>query len=73
MHCRTTITGARSRAWGEKVTAASDIKAAFKRGIQATRDGNPYLIEVMVALTGGGAESTWHQGYKLAPERKRLV
>jgi len=58
---------------GEKVTAASDIKAAFKRGIQATRDGNPYLIEVMVALTGGGAESTWHQGYKLAPERKRLV
>ncbi len=58
---------------GEKVTAGSDIKAAFKRGIQATRDGNPYVIEVVVAPTGGGAESTWHQGYKLAPERTRRV
>jgi thiamine pyrophosphate-dependent acetolactate synthase large subunit-like protein len=58
---------------GEKVTAGSDIKAAFKRGIQATRDGNPYLIEVVVARTGGGADSTWHQGYKLAPERTRMV
>jgi len=58
---------------GEKVTAGTDIKAAFKRGIQATRDGNPYVIEVVVARMGGGADSTWHQGYKLAPERKRNV
>ncbi len=58
---------------GEKVTASSEIKAAFKRGIQATRDGNPYLIEVVVGRVGGGAESTWHQGFKLAPERTRMV
>ena len=58
---------------GEKVTSGSNIKAAFKRGIQATRDGNPYLIEVVVGRTGGGADSTWHQGYKLAPERTRMV
>jgi thiamine pyrophosphate-dependent acetolactate synthase large subunit-like protein len=58
---------------GEKVTSGTDIKAAFKRGIQATRDGNPYLIEVVVSRIGGGAESAWHQGYKLAPERTRMV
>jgi benzoylformate decarboxylase len=58
---------------GEKVTAGSDIKSALKRGIQATRDGNPYIVEVVISRFGGGAESTWHQGYKLAPERRRLV
>lgn len=58
---------------GEKVTAGSEIKAALKRGIQATRDGNPYLVDVVIARFGGGAESTWHQNYKLAPERARLV
>jgi len=58
---------------GEKITSGSDIKAAFKRGIQATRDGNPYVIEVIVGRTGGGSDSTWHQGYKLAPERTRMV
>jgi benzoylformate decarboxylase len=58
---------------GEKVTAGSDLKAALRRGIQATRDGNPYVIDVAIARFGGGAESTWHQGYKLAVERKRMV
>lgn len=58
---------------GEKVTAGSGLKAAFTRGIQATRDGNPYVIEVIAARMGGGADSTWHQGYKLAPERTRQV
>lgn len=33
----------------------------------------PYLIDVVIARFGGGAESMWHQGYKLAPERKRMV
>lgn len=58
---------------GEKVTSGSDLKAALRRGIQATRDGNPYLLDVAIARFGGGAESTWHQGYKLASERRRLV
>ncbi|MGE3509604.1 MAG: thiamine pyrophosphate-binding protein [Vicinamibacterales bacterium] len=58
---------------GEKVTAGSALKAALRRGIQATRDGNPYVIEVMIARFGGGADSTWHQGYRLAPERTRQV
>jgi benzoylformate decarboxylase len=48
---------------GERVTAAADIRAALARGIRATRDGNPYLIEVMVARVGPGADSTWYQKY----------
>lgn len=53
--------------------AGRDLRAAIRRGIQATRDGNPYLIDVVIARFGGGAESTWHQGYRLAPERTRMV
>lgn len=46
---------------GERVTSASDIAAALKRGTAETRSGNPYLIEFIVARLGGGAESTWYQ------------
>jgi thiamine pyrophosphate-dependent acetolactate synthase large subunit-like protein len=57
----------------ESQAAGSEIKAALKRGIQATRDGNPYLVDVVIARFGGGAESTWHQNYKLAAERTKQV
>lgn len=46
---------------GERVTSAGDIAAALRRGTAATRGGTPYLIEVVVARFGGGAESTWYQ------------
>jgi hypothetical protein len=46
---------------GERVTAAGDLAAALRRGTAATRAGAPYLIEVVVSRTGGGAESTWYQ------------
>ena len=42
----------------------------MKRGIQATKNGNPYLIDVAIARTGGGAESTWHEGFKLTSKMK---
>jgi benzoylformate decarboxylase len=58
---------------GEKVGAGQDLADAVKRGTQATRDGNPYLIEVATARYGGGAESTWHDGFHLAAKRKRMV
>jgi thiamine pyrophosphate-dependent acetolactate synthase large subunit-like protein len=51
---------------GEKVTSPQDIAPALKRGIQKTQDGKPYLIDVLVARIGPGAESTWHQGFNLA-------
>lgn len=58
---------------GERISSGSDLRAALRRGIQATRDGNPYVVDVAISRFGGGAESTWHQGYKLAAERKRMV
>lgn len=52
---------------GQRVTGASEIAAALKRGTAETRAGNPYLIEVVVSRIGGGAESTWYQ--KVTPAR----
>ena len=58
---------------GERVEARDKLEAALKRGLTATRDGRPYLVEVDVARYGGGAESTWHDKYSLADLRKRRV
>jgi acetolactate synthase-1/2/3 large subunit len=58
---------------GERVTAANEIEPALKRGIQATRDGKPYIIEAVISRLGGGAESTWHESFDLASTRKRRV
>jgi acetolactate synthase I/II/III large subunit len=58
---------------GEKVGTAADLESALKRGIAATRDGKPYLVEVATARVGGGAESTWYEKFNLAEKRKRRV
>jgi thiamine pyrophosphate-dependent acetolactate synthase large subunit-like protein len=57
----------------ERVTAGSDLDSALKRGIAATREGKPYLVEVVVARYGGGANSTWHEDFNLAGRRKHNV
>jgi hypothetical protein len=51
---------------GEKANNQAEFEAAMKRGIQATKNGNPYLIDAAISRTGGGAESTWHEGFKLS-------
>ena len=58
---------------GEKAQSGEQFQAALKRGIQATRDGKPYLIDAVIDRYGGGAESTWRQKFSLADERKRKV
>jgi thiamine pyrophosphate-dependent acetolactate synthase large subunit-like protein len=58
---------------GEKVASASALESALQRGIAATRDGKPYLVEVATARVGGGAESTWYEKFNLAGKRKRRV
>ena len=58
---------------GEKAASAGDFESALKRGIAATREGKPYLVEVATARFGGGAESTWHESFNLAEKRKRRV
>ena len=58
---------------GERVADPGDLEAALKRGIAATRDGKPYLVEVAISRLGGGADSTWHESFNLAEKRKRKV
>ncbi len=58
---------------GERAATARDLEAALKRGIAATRDGKPYLVDVVISRYGGGAESTWYQKFNLAERRKRKV
>ena len=58
---------------GERVTDPNDLSQALKRGIQVTRDGEPYLLDVVIGRTGRGSESTWYPQYSLAKERKRQV
>jgi benzoylformate decarboxylase len=58
---------------GEKAASAADLESALKRGVAATRDGKPYLIEAATARYGGGAESTWYESFNLAAKRKRRV
>lgn len=58
---------------GERVMAGSGLEAALKRGIAATRDGKPYVVEVEVARYGPGAQSTWHESFNLASHRTRKV
>ncbi len=58
---------------GEKVSNPAQIEPALRRGMAATREGRPYLVEVVIARYGGGAESTWHQKFSLAEQRKKKV
>ncbi|MBI4904690.1 MAG: thiamine pyrophosphate-binding protein [Acidobacteria bacterium] len=58
---------------GEKVGTGADLESAVKRARKATQDGKPYLIEVATARYGGGAASTWHEGFQLSAKRKRNV
>jgi len=56
---------------GERVERGSQLEAALKRGIAASRDGKPYLVEVVVACYGGGSDSTWHETFSLAERGKQ--
>jgi thiamine pyrophosphate-dependent acetolactate synthase large subunit-like protein len=58
---------------GDRVGTARELSDALHRGMLANRDGKPYLIEVLIARYGGGAESTWHDSFSLAARRKRQI
>lgn len=58
---------------GVRVERSGDLRKALQRGIAATRRGSPFLVEVDVQRTGGGAESTWHQAFSLARGRTKKV
>jgi benzoylformate decarboxylase len=58
---------------GARVESSGDLRPALRRGIDATRAGTPFLLDVRVRRTGGGADSTWHQAFDLAATRNRQV
>ena len=58
---------------GARVEHSSDLRRALRRGIDATRAGEPYLLDVGIRCIGGGADSTWHQVFSLADQRQRKV
>lgn len=58
---------------GTTVSRPDELAAAFARAGAATRAGQPYLIDAIVARTGGGAESTWHPDISIAKRRTRNV
>ena len=58
---------------GEKVKESSELEAALRRGVEATREGRPYVVDVETARYGGGADSEWHQKFSLADKRTKDV
>lgn len=47
---------------GVRVDHPHQLKPALERAKAVTRKGKPYLIEVITARSGPGAESVWHEG-----------
>ncbi len=58
---------------GERVETVGQLEEALKRGVAKTREGKPYLIDVVIARYGDGAESTWHDDFSLASRRRGSV
>jgi thiamine pyrophosphate-dependent acetolactate synthase large subunit-like protein len=51
---------------GEAVTTLKELEPALRRGMEKiTRENRPYLIDVSVAREGVGADSIWHQDWRL--------
>ncbi|MGQ4808677.1 Benzoylformate decarboxylase [Candidatus Entotheonellaceae bacterium PAL068K] len=50
---------------GMHVQEPHELEAALRRGVEVMAGGEPYLLDVRVANVGAGADSTWHQRFKL--------
>jgi len=58
---------------GEAVTNPDGLRAALQRGVKATRDGRPYIVDVVIERSGIGSESTWYPRYSVAERRTKKV
>jgi thiamine pyrophosphate-dependent acetolactate synthase large subunit-like protein len=54
---------------GEAVAEPDDLKSALARGMRATREGRPYLLDVHMERSGSLATSTWHPEFSIAALR----
>ena len=50
---------------GAAVREPQELEAALRRAVDAITAGEPYVLDVRVATVGTGADSTWHQRFKL--------
>ena len=50
---------------GAEVREPQALEAALRRGVDAINAGEPYLGDARVATVGAGADSIWHQRFKL--------
>ena len=51
---------------GESVTSTKELQPALRRGLEiVTRQNRPYVIDIAVAREGVGADSTWHQQWRM--------
>ncbi len=57
----------------EQVSDPAKLKAALARARHATREGRPYLLDVLVDRDGVGAASEWYPAYSVAAQRSRRV
>lgn len=55
---------------GERVARPEELAPALKRAIAAEKEGHAYLLDVVIARRGGGADSTWHENQKEAERGK---
>jgi acetolactate synthase-1/2/3 large subunit len=53
----------------EVVEDPSDLRPAIQRAIDATKDGKPYLLDVVTERWGPGGELTWHPDTSIASMR----
>ena len=58
---------------GEIVSKPAEIKSAVLRGMKASADGRPYLLDMHVERSGSLANSTWHPEYSIDAMRTRNV
>ncbi len=58
---------------GEFIANPDAIAPALKRAIQATRDGHAYVLDVLVAQAGQGANLNWYPRLSIAEMRTRKV
>ena len=55
---------------GAAVTRPEEIQVAFDRAKAVNREGRPFIVDVLVARKGPGAESTWHPDISIAQRRE---
>jgi thiamine pyrophosphate-dependent acetolactate synthase large subunit-like protein len=58
---------------GEQVATPDQLRPALQRAVKTTRDGRPYLVEVLIERTGAGAEIDTFPEFSLAESRNRNV